>query len=861
MERIHFIIITSLIVLVILYWVYLGYYKTNTIEGFDEIKLLIKSKQSSIFDSDGKIWDNRNSLNAYYTSNNFRLPNNIGECNVDNGARNLLKDCPISIWRPKSLEGYKPVGDVLTRSFMSPNLEIIQDIRKTRIPGANNDKELDTMLVIGGGLKSPLDYLYVGSFGQGSMDNVNQIKSDVGALKQNIVSNFMKAVKVYNQLLSRLNIMNKFLFDAFADQLYRFSIHYNIQSFDQDTINNFYEIYRSYNMKTIEDLTNSDNKIQPYFDSPNITYSSGNKNNVILLITKLINNIPSLVTKSKGTIPKPTLITANNTLSTKVQKIVNLLTPNNSYIQIKIEKNNITPKIQHPNDFLFNDLLKGFSQDIVDEIALEIRNKKYIFTSQQDIHTYTFKFNNLNIIPHSANNLPQSLSNILGVKPANNYKNLLPTDSRIDTQNILNINITGKKNTTDTTLDIMIDDNRNIETINNKSNLLFVNSIATNSPTSTEFTQISNYTLKLNDTYDVVSKLKTLPIQNTSLQELYDNLNNETGDFIAKNNDLSNETYRALTIWQPIPPPGYVALGCIFVNSSSRVEKPSKDLIACVPKSCAKNFKRRTWIPEDLIFRYTDDTQSLAFYRNPYLGTVVVMNEKINNSEFLNQFPNKMKYSNDPDSLNWECFDIVACIKTNNYLDKLTNATKKSKQLCRSYSKLETEFINNDEEKKTDELEENNMKKVITEKKQYIDTLMSQLDGLMSTEELYKMINRGMNRHKMQKDLTAKRLLQEKVADKMMRTRGFEISWDDTNQFNSFKDILTRFVVARNGKKPPKDCPVCKLPDNTDFVELDKLKMCYGCVEDVVRELIGSKQAAGEPIPPELQQLGDKINQ
>jgi hypothetical protein len=142
-------------------------------------------------------------------------------------------------------------------------------------------------------------------------------------------------------------------------------------------------------------------------------------------------------------------------------------------------------------------------------------------------------------------------------------------------------------------------------------------------------------TLKLNDTYDVVSKLKTLPIQNTSLQELYDNLNNETGDFIAKNNDLSNATYRALTIWQPIPPPGYVALGCIFVNSSSRVEKPSKDLIACVPKSCAKNFKRRTWIPEDLIFRYTDDTQSLAFYRNPYLGTVVVMNEKINNSEFF----------------------------------------------------------------------------------------------------------------------------------------------------------------------------------------------------------------------------------
>jgi hypothetical protein len=377
---------------------------------------------------------------------------------------------------------------------------------------------------------------------------------------------------------------------------------------------------------------------------------------------------------------------------------------------------------------------------------------------------------------------------------------------------------------------------------------------------------------------NVISNLVTLPMTNISstnttapgtpipapqtnkLQDFYDILTEQVSDFISRNMQLNDPTYKALTIWQPIPPPGYVALGYVFVNSNLRTDKPAKDLIACIPQSCAKNFKRRTWLPEDLMFRYKDDTQSLAFYRNPYLGTVVVMDEKKNNGEFLNQLPNKMKYRNDTDSLNWECFDIVACIKTNNYLDKLTNATKKSKQLCKSYSKLENEFINNDEEKKTNQLEENKMKQVITEKKKYIDDLMSQLDGLMSTEELYKMINQGMNRHKMQKDLTSRRLLQEKVADKMMRTRGFEISWDDPNQFNSFKDILTRFVVARNGKQPPKDCPVCKLPDNTDFFELDKLKMCYGCVEDVVRELIGSKQAAGEPIPPELQQLGDKIN-
>jgi hypothetical protein len=164
MERIHFIIITSLIVLVILYWLYLAYYKNNTIEGFDEIKLLIRSRPSSLFDIEDKIWDNHNSLYTFYNNKGKSLPANMTQCNIDNGAENLLKDCPISIWRPVSKEGYKPVGDVLTRSFIAPNLEIVQDIRKAKLPGANNDKELDTMVVMGAELKSPEDYLYIGSF-------------------------------------------------------------------------------------------------------------------------------------------------------------------------------------------------------------------------------------------------------------------------------------------------------------------------------------------------------------------------------------------------------------------------------------------------------------------------------------------------------------------------------------------------------------------------------------------------------------------------------------------------------------------------------------------------------------------------
>jgi hypothetical protein len=77
-----------------------------------------------------------------------------------------------------------------------------------------------------------------------------------------------------------------------------------------------------------------------------------------------------------------------------------------------------------------------------------------------------------------------------------------------------------------------------------------------------------------------------------------------------------------------------------------------------------------------------------------------------------------------------------------------------------------------------------------------------------------------------------------------------------------FKDLLQRFIVARGikGKSgEPQDCPVCKIPDTADMVKLKDLKMCYGCVEDVVRELIGAKRATGEAIPPELQELENRM--
>ena len=137
---------------------------------------------------------------------------------------------------------------------------------------------------------------------------------------------------------------------------------------------------------------------------------------------------------------------------------------------------------------------------------------------------------------------------------------------------------------------------------------------------------------------------------------------------------------------------------------------------------------------------------------------------------------------------------------------------------------------------------------------------MTKLDKMMSEDELYKILTQGLNRYKIKKDLEDQRKLHGQVADKLMRTRGLEIGWNSPDDMGKFKDLVKRLVIAQytvSGEK--KDCPVCKLPDTSDFVQMKDLELCYGCLEDVVRELIDKKKSAGEPIPQELLDLEKTI--
>jgi hypothetical protein len=877
--KILLMLLLVLVTVIILYWVYLVLTKNNSsIEGFEnEIELLIQTKPSRNFNK--RIWDNSAYLQQIYNKQSKSVPNDLKQCITVNNNSNILSQCPISIWRPTTDAVYKSIGDVLTRLNGTPYNEIVKDARKPKTPGAITDISLETMNVSGSVLKEPEDFAYVGGFGKGELLNVNIKDDNYNRLITIIKSNYSLLGKSITQSVSdfiknKLKGANDLSKQAFADQLFKISVSFGVQPMDQSTINNFKVIYNKY----IPDKS--------LFAKKNNTKSNVDPNELLIFINKEKNVTFTPISKTK--------------------------------IQYEIVKIDVNEKLPFSKEEIFSNVPPALMENI-NKIIKDVN-----FPDTIQYSYYKFIFKNLNIIPTNksalcnngcvqeggffskSTNYKADKVHIIGLKSGYHlsnghyaytkyHHNILPTHPSFDTNNYLEATIDYKlyyqsektvrqTDTIYTSSDVYTSNWKYIYDENPKEPNCSKSIIAFHMPNKWwehPFIQdIYSYEITINRerlsdlSKEIAANTNPIPTPKTSTSttpspilanvDYYSNLVSQINDFVTTIQNPVNNDYFALSIWQPIPPPGYVALGCVFMNADSTV-KPTTDLISCVPQTCVKSFKRRPWLPEDLVFKYTDATQSLAFYRNPYLNTVIVLDEIRDGNKFKNQMPDQMKYRNEAESLNWECFDIVPCIKEDEYINNLVESTKKSKQLCRASTKLENQYIEEDETKKTNKMEEEKMKKLVVDKGNYINGLMKQLDELMNAEELYKMINRGLNRFRMKKDLETQRKLHEQVADKMMKTRGFEIGFDDPSQFDKFKGILNQYVVSKATKPPtelapPKNCPVCRIPDTDEFVEISKLKMCYGCVENVVRELIDTRRLAGEPIPPELKALEDRMN-
>jgi hypothetical protein len=361
-------------------------------------------------------------------------------------------------------------------------------------------------------------------------------------------------------------------------------------------------------------------------------------------------------------------------------------------------------------------------------------------------------------------------------------------------------------------------------------------------PNHPKTTSVDNLKMTINEEF-INESLKNI-FENNELVGYNNSLTASTNEVKDKYQDALKNGYKQLSIWKPIPPIGHVALGYVFTNDPRDV-KPKLNSITCVPQSCVKTFKRRKWDAEkDIIFRYSDGTSQLAFYRNPYLGTIIVVDEKMQNGIFNKKTPDSLPYRNEKNSLKWECFDIIPCIKESTYVDDLIEATKKSKQMCRTFKGLENEHTQNDEYKQANLAEEVKMKKLLHEKDKYIKRLMEKLNKTMTEEELYKLLNQGLNRYKLRRKLEEQRKIHGVVADKLMSTRGLEITSNTPGDMSKFKELIQRLIVAQytiqNAKAgKSRECPICNKVDTEGMVRVKDTEMCFGCTAEAVREIAG----------------------
>jgi hypothetical protein len=817
-------IIIGIIIIILVYGIYLNInYSTN--EGFvnlntlgtqsDKIEKLIETKEHQNFNV--KIWDNEAQLSSIYTDA-ASIPINFENCKlIQKDQSKFINSCPLSIWRASPSEGYNSIGDIITKSLRNPLQESIIDVKKPKTPGAILEKTLSSIGVNGSVLMEPEDYMYVGGFGKDVM---------IDRVKKNELFNYhMKKITFYMNLYNTTveNVNNTII---------------NQMKIQNDTVQNSlgsyiiqlkkYNQFEPMNRKTIENINNIINT-PSFSQNININYLS---------------SVP---------------ISTNRSIR-------------NSKLLIEIVDN--TTVFENP--FSINKLVNGFSNSIKKIIFKNYDQSKE--TTQFKLQNYIYKITRIDLIPISKlinnfgtrfnvnlsdkNDKPDDYSQHYGVGvPSGVNMNLVYNVSEVYRDRsagggargfFKSGSVKGEKRTRDKILVANIGKS-------NEYDEVILSNHESREKGHFQTTKIISMDFFINP--QLIEEVRSRIINNTDLADKYQQLTNVINDFRIAFPQFNKKDYHRLSIWQPIPPPGFVALGFVFTNDEKDI-KPSKLLIKCIPESCAKNFKRRPWIPnEDIIFKYKDATQNLSFYRNPFLGTVVVVDENKQNGIYLNKTPSVIKYRNDKESLNWECFDIVPCIKESNYIKKLEIADKNSKQMCKAFRGVENKIYDDSSVKQSIINEETQLNKKLKDKKTYLDGLMNKINSLMSEDELYKLISQGLNRYKMRKDLEGQRQLHGQVADKLLRTRGLEISLDPSSQMTKFKDLIKKIVVAQYSKvsETKKDCPVCKIPDTSEYVKLKDLEMCYGCLEDVVRELINKKRTNGETIPEELLELENNM--
>ena len=827
----HILLTIFIVVIIVIYLIYLNFFKKDTpeiiSEGFDglsdyidpdqKIKTLINSQISKNFEKE--IWNNQTVLDALPLDAGVNFPVNFNECKAI-GSRDLLTQCPISIWEPPQSEyGFSHIGHVLSRNFVKPSIEKIIDYRQPKTPAGAIEKGLDTMVVAGANLKDPEDYLYVGSFGSGDF-SYNELSNETYKKKINQLINYLRLLieninTKFTTIQNNINTINQAIIDKTMKYLDRMLPYINIIPANQTTIDNANEILNTTDKskllkidifkKLINNFQNKDKdlSVKINIEKTNFTVDNG------YFSPTLTKNLPAKIRNQ----------ITNGIKTNEIQSYTNFFYQV-SFSDLESVSNNARIAAYTLGDETISSANSAESSQFSASANLQIEIK---YRARYWFYTYYTKYNAKNARREKIVDNDQEVDDSTDYEPIIIGNN----DGKIPTSGI-----------TPTGFNYYTVRREDEDMANHPRRHI-----------------LQYYRIKVpKDIYNLFYS----DLLDATNQPFYDGFNNTITQIKALVPNAFETTYRTLTIWQPVPPKEYVALGFYFTNKGKDA-KPTNTGLKCIPKSCAKSFNRRLWKKEDLLFIYKDQTQHLHFYRNPFLNTAVVIDQNKQNGFYAGKTPEVLKYRSDLDSMSWECFDIVPCVQTCDYVKNLENSLTSSKDVCKAHRSFENKFFDKEETKQSIVEEENKLKKMVTDRKDYLTKLMATLDKMMSEEELYKVIDTGLNRYKLKNDLENQRKLHGAAADKLMKTRGFEVNWTNPQDLSRFKNAILAILKGRFQTGKARDCPVCKLPDNPNLVQIQDLELCYGCLEDAVRELINQKKTAGEAIPAELQEIANNI--
>ena len=255
--------------------------------------------------------------------------------------------------------------------------------------------------------------------------------------------------------------------------------------------------------------------------------------------------------------------------------------------------------------------------------------------------------------------------------------------------------------------------------------LVSFNNLYTNNIAATEYTYNNTYSTGVVATADVNIK-KIIQFRNA--------IDNKQLDFFP------------LKIYNPIAPPGFKSLGHVFCNVCTDIYQ-EKEQVACIPENCSKEM--RDWLPSDKVYEYNKDGKYLAIYLNPYTRTFKAVSK--------NELPSG------------KVEKVIACVKKCTVVDDLI----KSDDCARKYYNINNKIQNDSKlvSMAANDEEDKNYLAKIQRQSEKIAILKNKAQNMQLTLDKANIINREMNKNKLQNYVDTQKRNIELVVDQLLNDR------------------------------------------------------------------------------------------